>query len=197
LRRSIPAGILDVMSLTRQPSVGLLEPEAGQEAGLVDQLTALINRVYATAESGLWRDGTSRTTATEVAELIRAGQIAVAARDGRIVGSVRIHDVAEDASEFGLLVAAADQRSTGVGRALVDFVEARSRQRGLRAVQLELLVPRAWSHPSKEFLRTWYGRRGYRIIRTRSFDDAYPQLASLLATACDLEIHQKRLPPEG
>ena len=185
------------MSLTRQPPVRLLEPEAGEEPGLVDQLTGLINRVYATAESGLWRDGTSRTTAIEVAELIGAGQIAVATRDGRIVGSVRIHDVADDASEFGLLVAAADQRSTGVGRALLDFVEANSHRRGLRTVQLELLVPRDWSHPSKEFLKAWYGRRGYRITRTERFDDAYPHLAPLLATACDLEIHQKSLRPEG
>lgn len=195
--RSIRAGILHGMPLTRQPRVRLLEPAARQEAGLVDRLTALINGVYATAESGLWRDETSRITATEVAGLIRAGQIAVATRDGRVVGSVRIHDVADDTSEFGLLVAAADQRSTGVGRALIDFVEGESHQRALRAVQLELLVPRAWSHPSKEFLKAWYGRRGYRITRTGSFDDAYPQLAPLLATACDLEIHQKRLQPEG
>lgn len=149
--------------------------------------------MYATAERGLWRDGTSRTTATEVTELIRAGQIAIATRDGRIVGSVRVHDVADDASEFGLLVAAPDQRGTGVGRALVDFVERASHERGLRAVRLELLVPRARSHPSKEFLKGWYGRRGYRISHVRRVDDAYPRLAPLLATACDLEIHEKRL----
>jgi hypothetical protein len=28
-------------------------------------------------------------------------------------------------------------------------------------MQLELLVPRDWRHPSKEFLKSWYGRRGY------------------------------------
>ena len=174
-------------------SVALLEPNASQDARLVDELTALINGVYATAESGLWRDGATRTTATEVAELIRSSQIAVATRDGRIVGSVRMHDVAPDASEFGLLVAAPDDRGTGVGRALLEFVERDSRERGLRAVQLELLVPRGWSHPSKEFLKGWYGRRGYRIIRTESLDAAYPKLAPLLATPCDLEIHEKRL----
>ena len=85
---------------------------------------------------------------------------------GSIVGSVRVHDVADDASEFGMLVAAPDQRGTGIGRALLDFAERRSRERGLRAMQLELLVPRGWRHPSKEFLRAWYGRRGYRLIRT-------------------------------
>jgi GNAT superfamily N-acetyltransferase len=109
------------------------------------------------------------------------------------VGSVRVHDVAADASELGLLVAASDERGTGIGRALLDLVEARSRARGLRAMRLELLVPRGWSHPSKEFLRAWYGRRGYRIRRTERMDEAYPQLAPLLATPCDLEIHEKPL----
>jgi GNAT superfamily N-acetyltransferase len=164
--RWISAGILDPMTIDRQLSVRRLEPRVGQDPALVDELTELINGVYATAESGLWRDRATRTTATELAELIRAGQIVVATRDGRIVGSVRIHDVADDTCEFGLLVSAPDQRGSGVGRTLLDFVEAGGRERGLRAIQLELLVPRTWSHPSKEFLK---------------------------ATPCDLEIHEKPL----
>jgi GNAT superfamily N-acetyltransferase len=174
-------------------SVELLPGRAGQDTELVDELTALINGVYVTAESGLWREGATRTTAAEMAELIRAEEIVIATRGGHIVGSVRVHDVGADTSEFGLLVAAPDERGTGVGRALLDFVEARSRERGLRAMQLELLVPRGWSHPSKEFLKAWYGRRGYRLSRTERIDQAYPQLAPLLATPCDLEIHEKTL----
>ena len=177
-------------------AVGLLEPAVTEDAGLVDQLTDLINDVYATAESGLWCDGATRTTAPELAALIRAGQIAVAARHDHIVGSVRVHEVSDDTSEFGMLVAAPDQRGMGVGRTLIDFAERHSRERGLRAIQLELLVPRGWSHPSKEFLKAWYGRCGYRIIRTGSIDDAYPHLAPLLATPCDLEVHEKPLQPQ-
>jgi GNAT superfamily N-acetyltransferase len=109
------------------------------------------------------------------------------------VGAVRLHDVADDTSEFGILVAAPEARGTGVGRALLDFAEQHSRDRGLRAMQLELLVPRDWSHPSKEFLAGWYGRRGYRLISTRRMDEAYPHLAPLLATPCDLEIREKPL----
>jgi GNAT superfamily N-acetyltransferase len=184
------------MTVDRELSVELLEPGADEDTELVDQLTALINEVYATAESGLWRDGAMRTTAAELAELIRAEEIAVATRRGRIVGSVRVRDLGADVSEFGLLVAASDQRGIGIGRALLDFVEARSRERGSRTMQLELLVPRGWSHPSKQFLRAWYGRRGYRLSRTARFDDAYPQLAPLLATPCDLEIYDKPLHPE-
>jgi GNAT superfamily N-acetyltransferase len=185
------------MSANETIAVRVLDSAVSHDARLVDQLTGLINGVYATAESGLWRDGTTRTTASELGELIAAGQIAVATRDGQIAGAVRIHDVADDASEFGMLVAASDQRSTGVGRALLAFAEQHSRERGLRAMQLELLVPRTWRHPNKEFLKAWYGRSGYRLIRTTTIDDAHPHLAPMLATPCDVEVHEKPLQADG
>ena len=83
-------------------TVGLLEPATADDDGLVAQIAELINTVYVTAERGLWRDGATRTTVPELAALIRAGEIAVATQRGQIVGSVRIHDVAADASEFGM-----------------------------------------------------------------------------------------------
>jgi GNAT superfamily N-acetyltransferase len=174
-------------------AVRLLDPDASGDAALVARLTDLINRVYAAAEDGLWLDGATRTTASEVAELIAAGEIAVATRNGELLGSVRIHDVADDASEFGILVADPEQRGSGIGVALLDFVEARSRDRGLRAMRLELLVPREWDHPSKEFLKAWYTRRGYRVIRTGTIEDAHPHLAPLLATPCDMLVWEKPL----
>lgn len=181
------------MTQQRILKVGLLEPDAARDLALVRRLTELVNGVYASSERGLWRDGATRTTTAEMARLVRDRQIVVATRHGRLVGSVRVHDVADDASEFGLLVAATNERGTGIGRGLLDFAEARSRDRGVRTMQLELLVPRGWSHPSKEFLKAWYGRRGYRIRRTGSLGDAYPHLVPLLATPCDLEIHEKLL----
>jgi ribosomal protein S18 acetylase RimI-like enzyme len=122
-----------------------LDGAASRDAELVDRLTELINDVYATAERGLWYNGATRTTPSELADLIAAKQIVVAiARDGDVVGSVRVHQVSHDASEFGMLVAAPDHRGTGIGRTLVEFAERHSRERGLRAIQLELFVPRAW-----------------------------------------------------
>ena len=185
------------MSTNAEIAIRLLEPAESQDIHLVDRLTDLINSVYAIAESGLWRVGATRTTASKVAELIGAGQVTVATRNGQIAGSVHVHDVADDASEFGMLVSAPGQRGTGIGRALLDFVEGQGRERGMRAMQLELLVPRAWLHPSKEFLKAWYRRRGYRLIRTISIDDSHPHLAPLLATPCDLEIHEKPLRTQG
>jgi hypothetical protein len=182
------------MAANTDLSVGLLDAAASRDAGLVHQLTGLINDVYATAESGLWRDGWTRTTATELGALIAAREIAVAtARDGTIVGSVRVQQLSVNVTEFGMLVAAIDQRGTGIGRTLVAFAEENGRERGMRAMQLELLVPRAWSHPSKEFLKSWYGRIGYRLSKVRSIEDTHPHLAPLLATPCVLEVHEKPL----
>lgn len=173
--------------------VQLLEAEAADDRELVARLTDLINAVYAEAERGLWLDGSARTMAEEVTGLVRGGEIAVARRDGELVGAIRLQDVADDVGEFGMLVADPELRNRGIGRELLDFAEARARDRGMRAMQLELLVPREWSHPSKEFLRDWYGRRGYRLVRTGHLDEAYPHLAPLLATPCDFEIHHKAL----
>ncbi len=175
-------------------TVELLDPAASADAALVSELCDLVNDVYAVAESGMWVDGATRTTVGEVQAQIAAGEILVARTTaGRIVGSVRLHDVAPDMSEFGVLVAARDQRHLGIGRALLDDVERRGRDRRHAAVQLELLVPREWSHPSKEFLTSWYGRRGYRLADTTTLDGAYPHLAPMLATPCDLQIHRKEL----
>jgi ribosomal protein S18 acetylase RimI-like enzyme len=134
-----------------------------------------------------------RRPRAELAELILAGQIAGATARGRIVGSVRLQQVSDDTGEFGMLVAAPAHCSTGVGRALVDFAAHTSRDRGLHTMQLEVLVPREWTHPSKEFLKAWYRRVGYRLVRTGGLEDAYPDLAPLLATPCNFEIYEKPL----
>jgi GNAT superfamily N-acetyltransferase len=136
-------------------SVEWLDPGDGHEGDLVDRLTDLVNDVYATAESGLWADGAMRTTASELRGLISAREIAVAVQDGRLVGSAQIHDVAPDVSGFGMLVAAPQFRGTGIGCALLEFAEQDGHERGLRAMQLELLLPRSWQHPTKEFLKAW------------------------------------------
>lgn len=58
---------------------------------------------------------------------------------------------------------------------------------------MTVLVPRTWSHPSKEFLREWYERVGYHVVRTAALDEDHPALAPQLATPCDLLIYRKDL----
>jgi GNAT superfamily N-acetyltransferase len=177
-------------------SIELLPAAASTDGSLVAELTALVNRVYAVAEEGLWVDGATRTTPDEMAGLIAAGEIAVArdgGSDGRPVGSVRVQQIDDVTGEFGMLVADPERRGEGLGRDLVGFAEDRFRRRSVPTMQLELLVPREWTHPTKEFLDAWYTRIGYRPVRTGRIDDDYPHLSPLLATPCDFVIYHKDL----
>ena len=74
-----------------------------------------------------------------------------------------------------MLVADPAHRGTGVGRELIRYAERWSRERGLGTMQLEVLVPRQWSHPSKEFLKAWYTRLGYRPVRTGQVEENIPR----------------------
>lgn len=159
----------------------------------VTEVVDLVNRVYAEAEKGLWSDGADRTGAPEVSAAIGAGQLATALLDDRLVGAVRVRRLDARLAEFGMLVASPDHRGSGIGRDLVAFAEDWARRQGLGRMQLELLVPRTWAHPVKEFLRAWYTRIGYRQVRVGCLDEAYPTLQPRLATACDFLIYHKDL----
>jgi GNAT superfamily N-acetyltransferase len=173
--------------------IELLPAAASDDAGLMERITVLTNEVYEVAEDGLWVDGATRTTVDEVAELTRAGEIVVARLRDRVVGCVRVQRLDEGTGEFGMLVADPAHRGIGVGRELIRFAERRCSADGLGVMQLELLVPRDWKHPTKVFLDAWYSRLGYRVARTGSIDEAYPHLAPLLATPCDFVIYRKEL----
>lgn len=160
---------------------------------LVERLTRLVNEVYAASEDGLWQAGMTRTTAAEIAGLIVAGQLAVALADGDPVGCVQVREVAPGVAEFGLLAASPEHRGSGVGRTLVGYAERRARDRGQRAMRLELLVPREWRHPHKEFLRAWYERLGYRLVGTTTVAEVHPHLTALQATPCNVLRYEKSL----
>jgi ribosomal protein S18 acetylase RimI-like enzyme len=176
-----------------KPEIRLLTAAEGDDAALMTRVTELTNEVYTVAEDGLWGDGAARTTIAEVVRLPRAGELAIARLGGPVVGSVRVRRLDERTGEFGMLAADPAFRGIGVGRELVRFAEDRSRDAGLQVMQLELLVPREWSHPSKLFLAAWYARLGYRVRRTGAIEEAYPALAPLLATPCDFVIYGKPL----
>ncbi len=190
---TLPHRVTPMKAALPSLEIQLLASAAASDSELVGEITDLVNRVYAVAEDGLWIEAATRTTMREMTELIAAGQIAVARIDGRIVGSVRIQRLDAGTGEFGMLVADPAHRGQGIGRELVNFAEELSRQRGLEVMQLELLVPREWKHPTKEFLRAWYTRIGYRPVRSGTIDESYPQLAPLLATPCDFVIYRKDL----
>jgi len=171
--------------------IELLPPSAGAVA--IERITALVNQVYAEAEKGLWQESTDRTSVGEITGFVAAGEIAVAYVDGDLAGAGRIRRLDDTTGEFGMLAADPARRGLGVGRELVRYAEQVSRAAGCREMQLELLVPRDWTHPSKQFLAEWYGRLGYRVTHRADLAEDYPHLAPSLATPCDFLIYRKEL----
>ncbi len=176
--------------------VGIEPAASAKNADRIAEVAELINAVYEQAEAGLWVDGVRRTSGREISDLIDRGQVVTARRGDRVVGAVRVHALDDDTAEFGMLAADPAQRGLGIGRALVAFAERWAVDRALSVMQLELLVPTTWDHPSKQFLRDWYSRLGYRVVRIGTLDESYPDLAPLLATPCDLLVYRKTLSGE-
>jgi N-acetylglutamate synthase-like GNAT family acetyltransferase len=175
--------------------IAWLPTTAADDRSLIAGLTNLINDVYAVAEDGLWVRGAARTSVVEMTELVRAGQFAAASLDGRLVGCVRIQFLTDEVGEFGMLAVDPAHRGTGLGRELVKFAEHAARETDRRTMQLELLVPRDWTHPSKQFLATWYTRIGYTQTRVGAIEESYQHLTPLLAAPCDFIIYRKTLRP--
>jgi GNAT superfamily N-acetyltransferase len=165
------------------------------ESDNVKRLSDLINEVYDDAESGMWKREGARTNPAEVERLLRAQALILAEIDGALVGSVNVNLMRDGVGEFGMLVADLNHRGKGIGSALVDSAENWARGMACHTMRLELLTPRNWTHPSKEFLKKWYSRIGYKPQAPESFEIMHPELVPELATECDYTVWYKSLNP--
>ena len=151
----------------------------------IKRLSDLINEVYDDAESGMWKRKATRTNPAEVERLLLAQALILAEIDGVLVGSVNVNLMSDGVGEFGMLVADRRYRGSGIGSALV--------KHACHTMRLEILTPRHWTHPSKNFLRQWYSRIGYVPQTTEPFESMYPELVPELATECDFTVWHKSL----
>jgi GNAT superfamily N-acetyltransferase len=167
--------------------------ESDLGADNIKRLSDLINEVYDDAESGMWKRKGTRTNPAEVERLLRAQALILAEIDGVLVGSVNVSLMSDGVGEFGMLVADLNHRGEGIGSALVDRAENWACDMACHTMRLELLTPRNWTHPSKEFLKMWYSRIGYKPQATESFEILHPELVPELATECDFTVWHKPL----
>ena len=179
-------------SKTKTVEIRRIPSNSGAE--VIKHITKLINDVYLAAESDLWvHSSWQRTTETDMAKLVASSQLVGAYVNGHLVGCARTEKLGKEEEGFGMLAVEDSQRGTSLGRDLVQFVEQESRQKGFKRMQLEILTPKGWHHPSKEFLKAWYGRLGYEKTRVGSIEEASPGFSKLLATPCDLVVYEKAL----
>jgi GNAT superfamily N-acetyltransferase len=167
--------------------------ESDLGADHIKRLSYLINEVYDDAESGIWKRKGTRTNPAEVERLLRAQALILAEIDGVLVGSVNVNLMSDGVGEFGMLVADRNFRGEGIGSALVKHAEKWAREHACHTMRLEILTPRHWTHPSKDFLRQWYSRIGYVPQTTEPFESMYRELVPELATECDFTVWHKSL----
>jgi GNAT superfamily N-acetyltransferase len=180
--------------MRRTPKVTTRMPvEADLEAEKIQRLSELINVVYDDAKAGMWKRKGTRTNPAEIERLLRARALILAEIDGLLVGPVNVNLFSDGVGEFGMLVANRKYRALGVGSALVKHAEQWARQQACHTMRLEILTPRHWTHPSKDFLRQWYARIGYAPQTTEPFESMYPELVPELATECDFMVWHKSL----
>jgi GNAT superfamily N-acetyltransferase len=170
-----------------------LPPVAGDDVRLTSAIAGLVNDAYAVAGEGLWANGVRRTTAEQIALFTRARQVAVARVGGRIIGCVRVQQLAGGIGEFGMLAVDPSFRGMGVAREMVRFAEQVARKERYDVMQLEVLVPCNRLHSFTKFLTGWYTRIGYKPARTAAIEEYYPDLSRFLATPCYFIIHHKDL----
>ncbi|MCP5380830.1 MAG: GNAT family N-acetyltransferase [Kordiimonadaceae bacterium] len=160
----------------------------------IKRITDLINRVYAEAESDLWKAGmANRTNIEEIENFIHKKQLIIAENDGEIVGVCKISIESDEIGEFGMLAADPARRGIGIGRELVNAAESWARISGFKTMRLELLTPRHWNNGSKEFLKVWYDRLGYRPSFTLPFEELFAHRINDFATDCDFTVWLKEL----
>jgi GNAT superfamily N-acetyltransferase len=170
-----------------------LEVRPAHDEALADELARIVNDAYGVGEAGLWIEGTTRTTSAEMADAIRSGGLLAATLDGRLVGCAYVRPLDAETADLGLISTATDHWGGGVGARVVRAAEELMRSRGMTTMQLEVLVPKEWTHPAKEHLRAWYTRLGYRAVRTAPFEQVASPLACRLATPCEFLIFRKPL----
>jgi ribosomal protein S18 acetylase RimI-like enzyme len=130
-------------------------------------LTNLVNRAYAIEASFI--DG-ERTSAGEIAALIRAGGFLVLEYNGGICAAVRFQAPGERAglppaaAYFGMLSVLPELQGMGLGRRLVQVVEAMAEATGATSMQLRMINLR-------EELSRWYRSLGYREVGTAPYTE--------------------------
>jgi N-acetylglutamate synthase-like GNAT family acetyltransferase len=167
--------------------------ELTSDTALAAELCGIVNRAYEVGEHGLWLGGVERMRTDEVADAIRRGEALVASDDGEIVGYARLRRLDERLADLGPIAIDPDRWGSGAGGALVRFAEARAREAGVAAMQLDVLMPKAGAHEHKEALRAWYERLGYALVEHVPFERIASHGAEDLAVPCQFAIFRKAL----
>jgi hypothetical protein len=182
---------------------------------VVQRLVSLINTSYALGEIGLWKEGTARTSETELEMLIKQNKIVVAIQQEEIVGAIKIGEVDPAIMEFGQLAVDTAFMNNGIGKNLIAYVENYALTHGYKTMRLEILYPSKYLNTQmpdaekvdmkqpevevwkkKALLDKMYTKMGYKKVLVGDMNDFkkdYPDLVNALAVDCKYVVYDKPL----
>jgi len=124
---------------------------------------------------------------------VAADQVLVAFMDDQVVGGLRYYQSDENTFGFGLFGADFSLSGKGIGRALIDRVEAEAKKSGIQKIKIEVLRPRDFEVPIKIFLHNWYQRLGYKFTHTVGFAEEFPERAKGILVPSVFAFYEKQL----
>lgn len=179
--------------------IRLATPLEIEDLAFLHSITQLINDSYFETEETLYKPGKRRTNPDEVKEWLLSKQLYLGfdpatANDSYPIGSIRLHEVAPGVTDLGILTVHQSQRGSGLGRRLIAFGEALAVSRGSSTMQLELLVPTLpRTHEFKQYLRRWYEKLGFVVLKTDTVEAVCPQMIESFEGEVGFLIMQKSL----
>ena len=146
-------------------------------------IVALVNEAYLIEAELLSGD---RIELPEVQERLERGSFLVCdAESGGLAGCVYV-EVRGKSGYLGLVSVAPSRQSGGLGGALMRAAEGWLREAGCGVCEL-------WVLSARPELSAWYGRLGYRVVRTESFDAVRPPPNRQLLRPCHFEVMEREL----
>ncbi|MEX1001407.1 MAG: GNAT family N-acetyltransferase [Crocinitomicaceae bacterium] len=157
------------------------------------RLYEIITVAYAETEKTLWGKGYVRLTEDELRQFIEQDEVYIALLKGKIVGGVRMFQLTDSIWSFSLLGADFEMKGLGIGRALIHHVEQETAQRNGKQIRIEVLRPENQTIASKEILKNWYQRQGYKIVKVIPLQELYPEKEKLLKVPAVFDCYEKML----
>ncbi|UKN02307.1 GNAT family N-acetyltransferase [Paracrocinitomix mangrovi] len=133
----------------------------------------IIIHAYRETESEIWGENYVRVSEQEFGACIDRDEILVAFLDGKVVGGIRYFHLRDKTWTFSLLGADFNQKGKGIGRALIDAVEEKVKEKGGDRIHIEVLRAEDIDVESKNILSNWYQRLGYDLVKTIDVFEVY------------------------
>ncbi|BCD90226.1 hypothetical protein fh0823_03650 [Francisella halioticida] len=159
----------------------------------IKNIQKIINSAYKIAENDLWIESAQRVSPDELKDLIKQNKIIIVKSDDLILGSIKVIKFSQNIAEFGMLATDLNYRGFGLGNKLVTAAENWARDNNFKIMRLELLTPKHHTSQSKEKLKKWYTKCGYKHYCIEPFADLFPDSYHLLAVECDFNVYHKTL----